>query len=78
MGRQRAARDGNQFLPGETAGNCQRRDDEEEILAISMSMPIVKLYQGVFALIRANALPLLPAPLVYAYRISEKPCVPRC
>src|SRR5262249_57315133 len=45
-------------------------------LAISISMPIVRLYQGVLALIPANALPLLPAPLVYAYRISEKPCGP--
>src|ERR1700732_2276553 len=45
-------------------------------LAISMSMPIVRLYQGVLALIPAKALPLLPAPLVYAYRISENPWAP--
>ena len=42
----------------------------------SMSSPMVKLYQGVFALIPAKALPLLPAPLEYAYKISEKPCAP--
>src|SRR5271169_4193759 len=42
----------------------------------SMSSPIVRLYQGVLALIPANALPLLPAPLEYAYRISERPCEP--
>src|SRR5215510_13697252 len=45
-------------------------------LAISMSIPRVKLYQGVLALIPAKALPLFPAPLVYAYMISEKPCGP--
>src|SRR5215469_10746392 len=42
----------------------------------SMSRPIVRLYQGVLALIPANALPLFPAPLEYAYRISEKPWAP--
>src|SRR5581483_2024389 len=42
-------------------------------LAISMSIPRVRLYQGVLALIPANALPLLPAPLEKAYRISENP-----
>src|SRR5437879_12922574 len=45
-------------------------------LAISMSIPSVRLYQGVFALIPAKALPLLPAPLVYVYMISENPCGP--
>ena len=45
-------------------------------LAISMSMPIVRLYQGVLALIPAKALPLFPAPLEYVYRISENPCAP--
>src|SRR6516165_8603470 len=44
--------------------------------AISMSMPSVRLYQGVLALMPANALPLFPAPLEYAYRISERPCAP--
>jgi hypothetical protein len=32
--------------------------------ATSMVMPIVRLYQGVFALMPAKALPLLPAPLL--------------
>src|SRR5579864_3437035 len=45
-------------------------------LPTSMSTPIVKLYQGVLALIPAKALPLFPAPLEYAYKISEKPCAP--
>ena len=37
----------------------------------------IRLYHGVFALIPANALPLLPAPMLEnAYRISEKPCGP--
>ena len=45
-------------------------------LEISMSMPIVRLYQGVLALIPAKALPLFPAPLEYVYRISENPCAP--
>ena len=45
-------------------------------LPTSMSMPIVKLYQGVLALIPAKALPLFPAALEYVYRISEKPCGP--
>src|SRR5450759_1501835 len=45
-------------------------------LPTSMSMPIVKLYQGVLALIPAKALPLFPVPLEYVYRISEKPCGP--
>jgi hypothetical protein len=31
-----------------------------------MAKPMVTLYQGVFALMPANALPLLPVPLVYA------------
>ena len=39
---------------------------------ISMASPMVRLYQGVFALIPAKALPLFPVPLVYAYRISRK------
>src|ERR1700676_5527336 len=43
-------------------------------LPISISSPIVRLYQGVLALIPAKALPLLPAPLEYVYRISENPC----
>ena len=30
---------------------------------IHMASPIVRLYQGVFALIPAKALPLLPVPL---------------
>ncbi len=41
-----------------------------------MAKPIVRLYQGVLALIPANALPLFPVALVYAYRISENPCAP--
>ncbi len=45
-------------------------------LAISISRPSVRLYQGVLALIPAKALPLLPAPLENVYRISEKPCGP--
>src|ERR1700681_3349055 len=45
-------------------------------LPTSMSRPIVRLYQGVLALIPAKALPLFPAPLEYAYRISENPCGP--
>src|ERR1700686_4528206 len=45
-------------------------------LEINMSRPIVRLYQGVLALIPGNALPLFPAALVYEYRISEKPCGP--
>src|ERR1700693_2152855 len=45
-------------------------------LPTSMSRPIVRLYQGVLALIPAKALPLFPAPLEYVYRISEKPCAP--
>src|ERR1019366_4374627 len=43
-------------------------------LAISMSRPRVRLYQGVLALIPAKALPLFPAPLEYVYRISDRPC----
>src|ERR1017187_1684034 len=43
-------------------------------LPTSISRPIVRLYQGVLALIPAKALPLLPAPLAYVYRISETPC----
>ena len=31
---------------------------------ISIARPIVRLYQGVLALMPANALPLLPVPLV--------------
>jgi hypothetical protein len=34
--------------------------------ATSMSMASVRLYQGVFALMPAKALPLFPAPLEYA------------
>src|SRR2546428_10911240 len=45
-------------------------------LPTSMSRPMVRLYQGVLALIPAKALPLLPAPLEYAYNTSEKPCAP--
>src|SRR4029077_2293695 len=45
-------------------------------LPTSMSRPMVRLYQGVLALIPAKALPLLPAPLEYVYRISEKTCGP--
>src|ERR1700682_1340242 len=45
-------------------------------LPTNISRPIVRLYQGVLALIPAKALPLLPAPLEYAYRISEKPWGP--
>src|ERR1700740_2543456 len=43
-------------------------------LPTSISMPIDRLYQGVLGLIPAKALPLLPAPLEYAYKILEKPC----
>src|SRR6185312_9340681 len=43
---------------------------------ISMAKPVVMLYQGVLARNPAKALPLLPVALVYAYRISEKPCAP--
>src|ERR1700723_2493778 len=42
----------------------------------SIVMPSVRLYQGVFALMPANALPLLAAELEYAYKISENPCGP--
>src|ERR1700674_5792804 len=45
-------------------------------LPTNISRPIVRLYQGVLALIPAKALPLLPAPLEYVYRISENPCGP--
>src|ERR1051326_1290944 len=45
-------------------------------LAINMSRPIVRLYHGVFAFNPAKALPLLPAPLEYAYSNSENPCGP--
>ena len=31
-----------------------------------IARPIVRLYQGVFAVMPANALPLLPVPLVNA------------
>src|SRR5215468_3940095 len=58
-------------LPAIASAGIMKRN-----LAISISMPRVRLYQGVLALIPAKALPLLPAPLVYAYIISEKPCGP--
>src|SRR3989442_4813272 len=43
---------------------------------ISIANPIVRLYHGVLALRPANALPLFPVPLAYAYRISLRPCGP--
>src|ERR1019366_9685292 len=45
-------------------------------LPTNISRPIVRLYQGVFALIPAKALPLFPAALAYVYKISENPCAP--
>lgn len=42
----------------------------------SIASPIVVLNHGVSAASPANAEPLLLAPEVYAYRISEKPCAP--
>src|SRR5437588_5890980 len=45
-------------------------------LPISISIPRVRLYQGVLALSPAKALPLFPAPLVYVYRTSENPWGP--
>ena len=39
----------------------------------SMVRPRLTLYQGVLALRPAKAEPLLPAPLLYAYRISLSP-----
>src|SRR4026209_2666655 len=42
----------------------------------SIVTPRVVLYQSVLALIPAKAEPLLPAPLVKAYRISVRPCGP--
>src|SRR5262252_110076 len=42
----------------------------------SIVMPSVTFHHGVFALSPANAEPLLPAPLVNAYRISVRPCGP--
>src|ERR1700722_10694594 len=58
-------------LPAMASAGIRKRN-----LPINISIPIVRLYQGVLALIPANALPLLPAPLEYVYRISEKPCGP--
>src|SRR5258708_37390049 len=43
---------------------------------MSCANPSVRLYHGVLTLIPANALPLLPVLLVYAYRISLSPCGP--
>ena len=43
---------------------------------INMARPSVVLYQGVLVLSPAKALPLLPAPELYAYRISPSPCGP--
>src|SRR5258705_1804090 len=43
---------------------------------VNIVMPIVVLYQRVFADMPANADPLLAAPSVKAYRISDKPCGP--
>src|ERR1700694_3895454 len=45
-------------------------------LPTNISRPIVRLYQGVLALIPPKALPLFPAALEYVYRISENPCAP--
>jgi hypothetical protein len=42
----------------------------------SIVIPLVRLYHGVFALMPANALPLLAALLVKVYRISPNPCGP--
>src|SRR5262249_27825974 len=39
-------------------------------------IPSVELYQSVFAFSPAKAEPLLPAPEVNAYKISDKPCGP--
>ena len=43
---------------------------------ISIAIPIVVLYQYVFAEIPANAEPLFPVADVNVYRISERPCGP--
>src|SRR5438105_950487 len=58
-------------LPAMASAGMMKRN-----LAMSISMPMVRLYQGVLALIPAKALPLFPAPLEYVYRISEKPLGP--
>src|SRR5258708_9238604 len=58
-------------LPAIASAGIMKRN-----LEISMSMPSVRLYQGVLALIPANALPLFPAALEYEYKISENPCGP--
>src|SRR5207245_1430571 len=42
----------------------------------SVAKPVVVLYQSVFALIPANADPLLPAADVKAYRTCDSPCGP--
>src|SRR5580658_7208834 len=43
---------------------------------ISVASPVVRLYQGVFTLMPAKALPLFSVALVYAYRISVNPWGP--
>src|ERR1019366_2290300 len=56
-------------LPAIASAGIMKRN-----LAINISRPIVRLYQGVLALIPAKALPLFPAALEYVYRISDRPC----
>ncbi len=41
-----------------------------------MASPVVPLYHIVFALMPANAEPLLPTADVYAYKICDRPCGP--
>src|SRR5262249_55507250 len=42
----------------------------------SMVSPSVTFHHGVLALSPANAEPLLPAALEYAYKTSDRPCAP--
>ena len=59
----------------QAAGRREERQQEQEA-ADDHRQPMLRLYQGVLALMPAKALPLLPVPLVYAYRISANPCGP--
>src|ERR1700682_3014387 len=58
-------------LPAMASAGMMKRN-----LPTSISRPIDRLYHGVLAFIPPKALPLFPAPLEYAYRISENPCAP--
>src|SRR5262252_7813398 len=42
----------------------------------SCAVPVVVLYQSVFAFMPANAEPLFPVDETYAYRICDNPCGP--